>query len=94
MRVWLFSWFLLLTTFSLADAQEKCNWYAADFFLEPTELDSLTAVEESIRVSDKRGNLLKFRFDLSKNLLQIDYEGNSTPDSIQICFRTFSLRFD
>jgi hypothetical protein len=94
MRVWIFSWILLLIIFSPAVAQEKCNWYTGDFLLEPTELDSLTAVEESIRVSDNLGNSLKFRFDLSKNLLQIDYEGNPTPDSIQVCFRTFSLRFD
>ncbi|MDG1278391.1 MAG: hypothetical protein P8O16_13995 [Algoriphagus sp.] len=94
MRVWIFSWFLLLGSFSVANAQEKCRWYAGGYFLEPTELDSLSGIGESIRVTDKSGKSLNYRFDLSKNLLQVDYEENPVPDSIQVCFRTFSIRFD
>ncbi len=93
-RVWVVSWFLILGTFSLANAQEKCRWFSGNYFLEPTELDSLSAVKESIRVKDGTGKSYEFRFDLNKNLLKVEFEEGIIPDSVQVCYRTFSLRFD
>jgi hypothetical protein len=94
MRVWIIFWVLFLGSVSFVLAQEKCRWVPGNYFQNPTELDSLSGVQESISVSDKVGNTYAFDFDLSKNLLRVLFEEGQMPDSIKVCYRTFSLRFD
>jgi hypothetical protein len=94
MRVWIIFWVLFLGSASLVLAQEKCRWVEGNYFQNPTELDSLSGVQESISVSDKAGNTYAFDFELSKNLLRVLFDEGQTPDSLKVCYRTFSLRFD
>lgn len=94
MRVWIIFWGLFLGSASLTLAQEKCRWVSSSVFQNPTELDSLSAVPESIAVRDRGGNTYKFDFDLSNNLLKVLFGEGQIPDSLQVCYRTFSLRFD
>ncbi|MFT7365065.1 MAG: hypothetical protein ACI9UV_003281, partial [Algoriphagus sp.] len=63
MRVWIIFWGLFLGSASLVLAQEKCRWVAGNYFQNPTELDSLSGVQESISVSDQTGNIYAFDFD-------------------------------
>jgi hypothetical protein len=93
-RVWIFFWVLFLGPVSISLAQEKCRWVPGNYFQIPTELDSLSGIPESISIVDTGGNSYAFTFDLSKNLLQVIFESESIPDSLKVCYRTFSLRFD
>ncbi len=93
MRIWLF-FLLILGVLTPVQAQEKCRWVAGDFFITPKVADSLSLIEESILIRDKSGEDYGFIFDLSSNTLQIIFGERSIPDSIQVCFRTFAVRFD
>lgn len=93
-RVWLLFWVLLLGCFTLVKAQEKCRWIESGAFAIPVVLDSLSVLEETIRVTDKSGQTYRFDYDLSRNTLQVVFEKDNKPDSLLLCYRTFSLRFD
>jgi hypothetical protein len=94
MRVWLASVFLFFGMSLIAQAQEKCRWFPADFFAQPAELDSLSAIEQSIRVVDKTGKTYPFTYALSNRTLQINFDPSSKPDSVQVCYRTLAIRLD
>lgn len=94
MRNWAFFWIVLLGFFASAQAQEKCLWVKSTDFTQPKLLDSLSVLEESIRVSDAQGNSFPFQYDLNTNQLQIIFGELKIPDSVQVCYQTFILRFD
>ncbi len=94
MRVWIVSCFLFFALSWSAEAQEKCRWYPADYFENPSELDSLSAVEASIRVVDNVGKSYPFTYILSNRTLQVIFDSASKPDSIQVCYRTLAIRLD
>ncbi|MDF2159205.1 hypothetical protein [Algoriphagus sp. CAU 1675] len=93
-RVIFISCFLLLLSLTSLQAQEKCRWVRADFFKENRELDSLSVIEESIRVKDQAGKTYSYEFNLNGNTLRILDQGEKMPDSLQVCYRTFGIRFD
>ncbi|TXE12463.1 hypothetical protein [Algoriphagus aquimarinus] len=94
MRVWLLFWVLLLGFFTSVKAQEKCRWVESGAFLNPTIADSLSILGETIRVTDRNGESYDFKYELSTNKLQVIFENESRPDSLLLCYRTFSIRFD
>ncbi|MBB6328811.1 hypothetical protein FHS59_004470 [Algoriphagus iocasae] len=94
MRNWAFFWIVLLGFFASAQAQEKCLWVKSTDFTQPKLIDSLSVLEESIRVSDSQGNSFPFQYDLNTNQLQIIFGERAIPDSVQVCYQTFILRFD
>lgn len=94
MRVWLLFLVLLLGFFTSVKAQEKCRWVDSEIFANPTVPDSLSILEETIRITDKNGGTYNFKYELSTNTLQVNFENNSKPDSLSLCYRTFSIRFD
>ncbi|WP_425637442.1 hypothetical protein ACPUEN_18720 [Algoriphagus yeomjeoni] len=87
-------WVLLLGFAISVKAQEKCRWVQSGDFIVPTVPDSLSLLEETIRLADKEGKTYKFNYDLSANKLQVLFENDSKPDSLLLCYRTFSIRFD
>lgn len=94
MRVWLLFWVLLLGFFTSVKAQEKCRWVESGAFLNPTIPDSLSILGETIRVTDRNGESYDFKYELSTNKLQVIFENEPRPDSLLLCYRTFSIRFD
>lgn len=94
MRLWIASWVLLFSLSWTAQAQEKCRWFPADHFASPAELDSLSVIQESIRVTDKLGKNYDFRYTLSQRTLVIDFPDSQKPDSVQVCYRTLAIRLD
>jgi hypothetical protein len=94
MRFWIISWVLFVGLTWSVQAQEKCRWFPAAYFETGGELDSLSVIEESIRVTDQAGRSYPFRFDFSKRTLQIDLDPSEKPDSVQVCYRTLAARLD
>lgn len=94
MRNWLLFWVLVCGFSNSVIAQEKCRWVQSEVFAIPTVPDSLSLLEETIRITDKEGTSYNFKYDLSANKLQILFESEVKPDSLLLCYRTFSIRFD
>ena len=94
MRSWIISWIFVLACIATSNAQEKCVWVKSSTFQEKTVMDSLSVVEESIRISDFAGNKYDFIYELNSNSLQILFPKESIPDSVQLCYQTFVIRFD
>ncbi|WP_339758765.1 hypothetical protein [Algoriphagus aquimarinus] len=94
MRVWLLFWVLLLGFFTSVKAQEKCRWVDPRGLVNPTVVDSLSVLEETLRITDKSGASYDFKYELSTNKLQVIFDVESIPDSLLLCYRTFSLRLD
>lgn len=94
MRYWVVSWILLLGLVASAQAQEKCLWVKTSDFLQPKTIDSLSVLEESIQIQDSDGNAFAFQYELNSNTLQILSTNQNLPDSVNLCYRTFSLRLD
>lgn len=94
MRHWLLFWVLLLGFFTSVKAQEKCRWVESDVFENASVVDSLSLLEETIRITDKSGNDYKFNYYLSTNKLQVIFGNEAKPDSLLLCYQTFSIRFD
>ncbi|WP_332913497.1 hypothetical protein [Algoriphagus boritolerans] len=94
MRIWIASWFLVFGLSGTIRAQEKCRWVSVDYFENPTELDSLSAIQESIRVSDRQGKTYPFTYNLSNRTLQVTIDPALAIDSIQVCYRTLAIRLD
>lgn len=94
MRVWIASWFLFFGLSGTLQAQEKCRWFSVDYFENPVELDSLSAIQESIRVSDSQGKTYPFTYNFSSRTLQVTIDPAAAIDSIQVCYRTLAIRLD
>ncbi len=94
MRTWVISCVILFGFLATAKAQEKCRWVNPSDFLTPVLVDSLSILEESIRVQDKSGKLYPIEYDLNSNRLQILFDSENLPDSVTLCYQTFSIRLD
>ncbi|MEP2297456.1 hypothetical protein, partial [Algoriphagus sp.] len=94
MRVWLLFWVSLLGGFTSVEAQEKCRWVNSETFTLPTVPDSLSLLEETIKVSDESGKIYGFNYELSSNTLQVIFQSGAKPDSVLLCYQTFTIRFD
>ncbi|WP_339879846.1 hypothetical protein [uncultured Algoriphagus sp.] len=94
MRNWLLFWVLVCGFSNSVIAQEKCRWVQSEIFAIPTVPDSLSLLEETIRITDKEGTSYNFKYDLNANKLQVLFESEVKPDSLLLCYRTFSIRFD
>lgn len=94
MHRWIVSCVLLVGFFASAKAQEKCLWVKSSDYVQPAILDSLSILEESIRVKGSNGETYAFQYDLNTNELQVIFRDASLPDSVNICYRTFSIRLD
>nr|WP_297335498.1 hypothetical protein [Algoriphagus sp.] len=75
-------------------AQEKCRWVSAMSLSKGIELDSLSGIEESIRLSDPEGTSIAFLFDLNSNQIRLDSSASTNLDSLWLCYRTFATRLD
>ncbi|WP_057939916.1 hypothetical protein [Algoriphagus resistens] len=93
-RVWLFFWILVLGFITSVKAQEKCRWVETEVFSSPVIPDSLSLLEETIRITDKNGKSYPFNYELSRNKLEVVFENDIKPDSLLLCYSTFSVRFD
>lgn len=94
MRIRLLFWVLLLGFCTSVKAQEKCRWVDSKLFVNPVVPDSLSLLEETIRFTDKNGQAYNFNYVLNTNKLQVLFGNDVRPDSLLLCYRTFSLRFD
>ncbi|PZX55988.1 hypothetical protein LV84_02351 [Algoriphagus ratkowskyi] len=94
MRVWLLFWVLILGFFTSVKAQEKCRWVDSEIYVNPTVPDSLSVLEETISITDISGKVYNSKYQLNTNTLQVLFENEAKPDSLLICYRTFSIRFD
>ncbi len=94
MRFWFIFWILIFGLYGTARAQVKCRWFPATYFEKPAELDSLSALTESIRVTDREGKVYSFTYSLGQRTLQVDFLENQRPDSLQVCYRTLAIRLD
>jgi len=94
MRIWLFFWIICFSCLGSAAAQEKCRWVSSDTFAKPAIIDSLSVIEESIRIEGKEGEHYSFEYVLKDNTLQIVSGESAVPDSVLLCYRTFAVRFD
>ncbi|WP_373399761.1 hypothetical protein V8V91_08960 [Algoriphagus halophilus] len=94
MHRWIVSCVLLVGFFASAKAQEKCLWVKSSDYVQPAILDSLSILEESIRVKGSNGETYAFQYDLNTNEFQVIFRGASLPDSVNICYQTFSIRLD
>lgn len=88
--------FFLLCLMVLVDvqAQEKCRWVPSSVAGAPFELDSLTAIEASIRITDRLGKSYPFSYSISNRSLLVKFDQEERPDSLLICYKTLSVRLD
>ncbi|TDQ16617.1 hypothetical protein DFQ04_2739 [Algoriphagus boseongensis] len=89
--------FFLISFFVLAwesQAQEKCRWFPSAEVEKAFYLDSLIAIEESIRVKDKNGIFYPFTYYSANKSLQVLFEEGGKPDSVQVCYQTLGVRLD
>ncbi|PZX48891.1 hypothetical protein [Algoriphagus chordae] len=93
-RIWLLFWVLLFGFFTSVKAQEKCRWVKTETFIQPSIPDSLSLLEETIRITDQNGKSYGFKYELSTNKLQLVFDNEIKPDSLLLCYRTFAIRFD
>lgn len=94
MRTWVFIFCFFLGSIFQLSAQEKCQKFPIELLRSGVVLDSLSVIEETIRFPDSLGNGLIFSFDLNSNQLQVPIPSNFSSDSLTVCYRTFSIRFD
>lgn len=94
MRIWVSTCVLLLLWIGTADAQQKCRWIPSEELKSALVLDSLSVVEESITVEDRQGRSYPFIYQLGGNELKLAESEANLPDSLEVCYRTFALRFD
>lgn len=94
MWIWFFFWIICFSCFGSAAAQEKCRWVSSDTFAKPVIIDPLSVIEESIRIEGRGGEHYSFEYALTDNTLRILPEKSAFPDSVLLCYRTFSVRFD
>lgn len=77
-----------------AQNQEKCRWVSAAALEQTIVLDSLTVLEESIKLLDRYGNSIPYVFNFTGRSLKIQFESLSKSDSLNLCYRTLSVRLD
>jgi len=94
MRSWIIFWILMFAYLSTANAQEKCLWITQADFIVPFTPDSLSLIQESIQLNDTNGKAYPFSYLLASNRLQVFGEPSTFPDSLQLCYRTYAIRFD
>lgn len=94
MRSWIIFWTLMFAYLGTVHAQEKCLWFKKAEIIIPFTPDSLSLIEESILIKDKEGEVFPYTYSLASNTLQVMGEEYALPDSLQICFRTYAIRFD
>ena len=89
--------FLFLLSLALvihAEAQETCKWFLSSDLRQPQVLDSLTAIESSIRVTDKTGKIHPFAYSTSDRTIQVKFLDSGKSDSLLICYKTLAVRLD
>lgn len=94
MRIWVITCVLWLLWAGAAHAQQKCRWISTAELESSLVLDSLSVVEESITIRDKFGKSYEFTYQLEGNRLQLMQVESGMPDSLEVCYRTFAMRFD
>jgi hypothetical protein len=94
MRFWVISCFLFFGWIGSTQAQEKCRWIPVSALEEGIELDSLSVLPESVRVTDNTGKTHPFNFTFSSRVLQLALDHLQQQDSLQVCYRTMSVRLD
>lgn len=84
-----------LALFFSANGQQihgDCKWVTAEIASEGFVLDSLTVLEESIKIRDRQHQDYSFKFDINSNSIHVEIDPVLT-DSVEICYSTlpFSL---
>ena len=77
-----------------AQAQEKCLWIPSSQLQAGVLLDSLLALEKTIRVQDRDGKIYSFHYQSSNRIIPVHFSNESIPDSLQVCYRTLAIRPD
>jgi hypothetical protein len=77
-----------------AEAQlETCKRIPGSQAKEPFLLDSLSVIEESIRVVGDDGLILAFSYHLNSGKINIDPLEKGFPDTLTVCYQTFPYSF-
>lgn len=86
---------LCLTCFSKwASAQtETCKTISGELAAQTFILDSLSVLEETIRITDSRDKAYDFSYHLGSGTMKIHFPDGDRPDSLLICYRTIPFAF-
>lgn len=68
---------------------DGCKWISIEVFKEEFLLDSLSVIEESIKISDKQGKEYSFVYNLNLGKIKVSIESPIQLDSLQFCYQTF-----
>lgn len=89
LRRFLLLGFLLLISVWVEAQTENCKWFSVIELQGSILLDSLSAIEETIKVQDKLERTYPFKYDLSSGMIKVNLDSSAMVDSLQICYRTF-----
>ncbi|AFL86263.1 hypothetical protein Belba_3780 [Belliella baltica DSM 15883] len=71
----------------------SCKWMPYDIFKNDFLLDSLSVIEESIKISDSQGNRFFFDYNLNSGTIKVNLDNANKIDSLQFCYQTFPYSF-
>lgn len=94
MRIFMLMFLFFFGMLSRAEAQEKCRELAVADLKAGLELDSLSGIEESIRILTGDGDSLEFEFDFDRNWISISSVELADTEKVTLCYQTFAIRFD
>lgn len=82
-----FGFALVLASYFSANGQQQaaCKWVAAEVASNGWVLDSLTVIEESIKVRDVQDQVFSFKFHLNTNRIYVEVNPGLV-DSVEICY--------
>ena len=80
---------IILSSSWVSAQEENCKWFAVEQLKSWTLLDSLSVIEESIKIQDKNKQAYTFKYSLNSGAIKVDLEEDSRTDSLQICYQTF-----
>lgn len=85
----LFILFFIGGTTGLWAQFQTCKWLSIEASKEEFLLDSLSVIEESIKISDRQGNIYSFIYNLNQGKIKVNLNNSFSLDSLQFCYQTF-----
>lgn len=93
-KVFIYGFLLIGAIPSLSYAQSDiCKWISSENAHTGILLDSLSVLEESIRLLDNTKRAYQYSYDINSGMLKIPLDSEELPDSLQVCYRTFPYSF-
>lgn len=86
--VFLIFWMIAGLQDEVYSQTEDCKTIPSSLAQKSFLLDSLSVLEESIKVTDGKERAFSFKYDLSSGQITIEIGENTLPDSLLICYQT------